>query len=69
MFEKDTNPSINNKDNNSCDTQYFGWFYRLGLWLAITWFMFVNIVFYWHLFSQREGEIVQVWHRLLELFH
>ncbi len=42
--------------------------HRLGLVLALAWFAFVNVYFYWDLFRERAGQVPEVWDRLLALF-
>ena len=42
---------------------------RLDLWLAVAWFVFINVVFYWRLFQERLGELTVVWQLLGRLLH
>lgn len=38
------------------------------MWLAMTWFVFVNVVFYWQLYQARSAELTILWERVTGVF-
>lgn len=41
---------------------------RLWMGLAMVWFVFVNVIFYWHLYQTRSAELSVIWERLMGVF-